>query len=820
MRITSFLLGLTLIFALSYSGQGQNLGSTSNLQNVNVDDLSDEQIESFAKKAQESGYSEQQLELLAKARGMSASQIAKLRQRMNKLGSSKSGAASDISRIRTSPDVLENRDTTFDPFKDIFPIDTVQKDGKLPIFGMSFFSNENLTFEPSLNIPTPSNYLLGSGDQLVIDVWGASEQTYQLTISPEGSVVIPNIGPVYLNGLSIEKAELKLKSKLKSIYSTLGQNTFAQVSLGQIRTISVNVIGEVKKPGTYQLSSFATAFNALYMAGGPGKNGSLREILVFRNGKKIGSLDAYKFLIDGEGQNVNLQDQDVVLVKPYKYRVGIDGEVKRPAYYEVLPEESMEVVLNFAGGFAEEAYTKSISLRRNELNFKTVKTVLADQFGQLKLQNGDFVEVGKISGQYKNRVRIEGAVNHPGEFEYVDGMKLSDLFLLADGIRADAFMEQALIIRQNDDLTLSNIAFRPSELNTGNFDVELKQEDLIKVQSIFDLKEKFTLTVEGEVRKPGSFPFVGGVTVENLIYLAGGFKETAAKSFVEVARRISDASLEREFSSQIFNFPISETLNISSEASTFELKPFDLVVIRKSPFYEKQSMVEIEGEVQFPGKYALEKKNERISDVLRRSGDLTAFSYPKGAILIRRSEYFVNDDKDGKVAARIRKEELQELFDRDTLVNSRKAFKSQESIGIQLEEIVKNPGSKYDLLLKEGDVISIPRELQTVRVRGQVLYPSTIRYDNAYSLVKFVSQAGGFSDQAQVKKSYVVYANGTAAKTSSFLWFKNFPNIEPGAEIIVPSKPEKRKLTPGEIVGLSSGLTTMAWVVFQIINTK
>jgi protein involved in polysaccharide export with SLBB domain len=592
------------------------------------------------------------------------------------------------------------------------------------------------------------------------------------------------------------------------------------VSLGQIRTISVNVIGEVKKPGTYQLSSFATAFNALYMAGGPGENGSLREILVFRNGKKIGSLDAYKFLIDGEGQNVNLQDQDVVLVKPYLSRVAIEGEIKRPALYEVS-NESLSKLLEFAGGFTGDAYTRSISLERNEDNFKTVKTLNSEQFEGMILKNGDRVEVGKISNQFKNRVRVEGAVNHPGEFEFIQGMKLSDILALVDGLRGDAFVEQALIIRENKDLTLSNIAFIPSELLAGSFDIELQSGDLIKIQSLFDLRELYKLTLQGEVIKPGTFPFIEGMTVENLIYLAGGFKETAAKSFVEVARRVIDDSKGDAVSSEIYNFSISETLNLDDDASSFELKPFDLIIIRKSPYYEKQAVVEIEGEVQFPGKYVIQNKGERISDVLKRSGDLTDYAYAKGATLIRRTEYYASAEGESKIASRIRREELQELFERDTIGGEKKrTFKPQETIGIQLEEILKNPGSAFDLILKEGDVISIPSQIQTVRVRGQVLYPSTIRYDKSYSFTKLVAQAGGFSDNAQKRKSYIVYANGTAQKTSSFLWFKHYPDIEPGAELIIPTKREKRRLTPGEIIGLTSGLTTLSWVVFQIINSK
>lgn len=819
---------LFILFLISFSvlllneAKGQNTPDVNNLQNLNVDDLSDDQVKAFIKKAEESGYSEQQMILLAKARGMSATQISKLQQRIREV-QSKSGASgtsgNSVSRIRESEKITEDKETPFDPFTDFYEEEEVDEEEQLPVFGMSFFKNQNLTFEPSLNIPTPKNYVLGSGDQIIIDIWGASENTYQLSISPEGSIIIPNIGPIYLSGLTVEKAEGKVKSKLKSIYSTLDKNTYAQMSLGQIRTISVNVIGEVVKPGTYSLSSFATAFNALYMAGGPSKNGSLRDILVFRSGKKIATLDAYKFLVYGEGEAISLQDQDVILIKPYTSRVSLEGEVKRKAHYEIKEDETLADAIDFAGGFTGVAYTKTISLQRNAQNFKTVKTVAADEFDKLTLEDGDKIQVGKISNLFQNRVRVEGAVNHSGEFEFSEGMMLSSLVSKADGFRADAFMTQALIIRENSDLTLSNLAFEPTKIVSGEIDIELQSGDLIKVQSIFDLHEAYSVSLQGEVLKPGDFPFIAEMTVENLIFMSGGFKETAAKSFVEVARRITDDSKDQSFSSEIFNFPISEDLKLSNEASTFKLAPFDLIVIRKSPFYESQKMIEIQGEAQFPGKYAIESKNERISDLVKRSGGLTQFAYPKGATLIRRTEYFANDDE-SSIAANIRREELQSLFERDTLTESGdQVFRTQESIGIELEEIMKNPGSSYDLILKEGDVLSIPRELQTIHVRGQVLYPSTVRFDDNSSFKQFIGQAGGFSDRALKRKSYVVYANGTAQKTNSFLWFKNYPKIEPGAELIIPEKKDRRQMSPQEVIAITTGLATLGLLTNQIINT-
>ncbi len=525
-------------------------------------------------------------------------------------------------------------------------------------------------------------------------------------------------------------------------------------------------------------------------------------------------------------------------------RVAIRGEVKRPAYYEMKEEESLAKLIEYAGGFTSMAYTKSISLQRNDENFKTVKTVRADDFESVSVQNGDQIEVGLISGQFKNRIRIEGAVNHPSEFEFVSGMKLSEVISLSDGFRPDAFMAQALIIRENQDLSLSTLAFDPSKLLSGDYDTDLQSGDLIKVQSIYDLREDYSVTLDGEVLHSGEYPYVAGMTVENLIYMSGGFKETAAKSFVEVARRIVDDSKGVAATSEIFTFPIDKDLNLSSEASTFILAPFDLVVIRQSPFYEKQLVVQIEGEVEFPGKYVIKTKDERISDLIQRTGGLTNYAYLEGATLVRRTEYYsapgeedepieskANQNKipqkanaekakvqvDDKSVADLRREELEEILKRDTiLADNSVAFKEQETIGIELDEIMKNPRSSYDLILKEGDVITVPRELQTVRVRGLVLYPSTVRFDDSFRFTKFVSQAGGFSDKAHKRKSYIIYPNGTAASTRSFLGLKTYPRVKPGSEIIIPEKPNRRRISPQEVVGITTGLATIALIINNI----
>jgi protein involved in polysaccharide export with SLBB domain len=796
---------LTLIFTLEITAQ--TTPSLDNLKSINVDELSDDQIQTFIDKMESSGYSQEQLEALAKAKGMPASQVAKLRQRIKEVKSKKDKKVSDkedLSRNREKEEEIEEKE----PFDFLFAKDSTEQKG-LKIFGMEFFSNEYLTFEPSINIATPKNYVIGPGDQVVIDIWGQSEQTYILEVSPEGSILVPSVGPIYLNGFSVERADARIQSRLKSIYSTLGNGTFAQISLGQIRTISVNVVGDVKRPGTYRLSAFGSAFNALYMAGGPNDTGSLRDIQIFRGGQKEAVLDAYEFLIDGGGKNIMLQDQDVLIVKPYVNRVTIDGEVKRPAYYEMIENESLADGLRYAGGFTPKAYQKSISLTRNLANMKTVESVLDGDFDSFTLNSGDEIKIGKIQDRFENRVTINGAVNHPSEFNLDSAMKLSDAIEMADGFRPDVFLERAVIIRKNKDFSLNTISFSPAKVISGEFDIDLWSEDVIEIQSIFDLAEEMTVSIQGQVQDPQEFPYAENMTVEDLIFLANGFKETAAKSFVEVARRVVSAEGNNQVTSKLYNFPISANLELSPEDADFILKPFDLVVIRKSPFYQVQDIVEIEGEVLYPGKYALNTKTERISDLIIRAGGITEDAFIAGGTLIRKTEYF--DEGSAALVKRIRIEGLGSAD--STAVKGTFAINENESIAIKLDRILSSPRSEDDLILKGGDVLSVPKELQTVRVRGEIYFSSNLVYRSQDNLRNYVAQAGGSTEKAQMKKAYVVYPNGSAEKTSNFLWFKDYPTIEPGAEIIIPRKPERRKLSPGEIISITSGIGTIALII-------
>lgn len=802
----------TLIFAQEGSVD------INNIQNINVDDLTDEQIEKFIKEVDSRGLTISQVELYARSRGVSSLQINKLKARINsvRLNTNSGNSDTGIDRLRENPVETTGQSSGYEGVFSAFEEDQALINPEEAVFGVDLFQSENLTFQPSANIPTPKNYQLGAGDDINIDIWGSSETTYQLQISPEGSIRIPNLGPIYISGLTVTQASSKIRFRLKKIYSDLGNNTYADISLGKIKSINVNIVGEVKRQGTYTLSSFASVFNALYMAGGPNENGSLRRIDHYRNGKKIASIDVYDFLFNGIQNNLSLNDQDMIIVRPYNNRVQIIGEVKRPGYYELAERESLEQLLVYAGEFTSEAYTDNITIKRNKSLKRVIESVDKADFGSFTLNPGDEISVGSILNRFENRVQISGAVNIPGEYEYQKGMTLSTLIKMAEGLREDVFYNRGVLYRQNSDLTLKSVSFDLNKIFAGE-DIELQNEDFVTIKSIFELRDDYVVSIQGEVRSPGDYAYVDSLTVESLILSAGGFTETAAKSIVEVARRKAfDDKSDPTNSAKIFNFSISENLELSPEASSFVLNPYDLVVIRKSPHYEVQETVEIQGEANFPGKYVIEKKNERISDLLNRAGGITSYAYVKGATLVRRTEYYSDEANE---AARLKRENIKELAERDTLLNDVAVkLKTEESIGINLEEIIKAPGSKYDLILKEGDVVGIPKQLETVRLRGELLYPSTVRFDKALSFKSYISQSGGFSDNAKRGKSYVLYANGAVKRTKRFFWLNFYPNVEPGAEIIVPEKPERRKITPGEVVGLTTGVATFGLIILRIVD--
>lgn len=873
-RIRIFLSTLICITSLVLQAQDVNSLSSTDLSRVDIDALNDDQIQQFLDRAEGSGLTLDQLEILAKQRGMSASQVAKLRNRIRQL--ELGGQDADVLAVdpsnRLREDIEEEDEYPFFDF--LVEPDSLESD-ELAIFGLDIFRTSNLTFEPSLNVATPENYVLGPGDEIIVDVYGASEITYQQFVTPDGSILVSGIGPIGIAGVTLSQARTRIFNRLSSIYSGLkGSNpsTFLQVSVGQVRSIKVNVVGNVLQPGTYTISSFASAFNALYFAGGPTESGSMRGIEVIRQGKKIAVLDVYKYLFEGDNsQNPQLQDQDILVVKPYLNRVKFAGNVKQPAVYEMKSQESFKDLLKISGGFSEGAFKKSVTIDRVGSQQKEVSTIFEDSYGNEMLQNGDSIYISKVLQKYTNRVKIEGAVQRPGYYELSDDLTLSGLIELASGLREDAHLGRGNIIRLKDNLTLTNLSFDLGEVQNGAQDLVLSPEDLIRVPSIFDLEENKTLTIQGQVKNPGEFPFINGMTVEDLVNLSGGLRSNASTATVEVARKLLDNS-DLSKSSEIFTFSIAEDLGLSEDASSFVLKPFDLVLVKTSPFKQTQKVIKIEGEVLYPGFYALETNEDKISDVLKRAGGLTQYGYANGASLIRRSEYYRTEyekeeleallktrrtelerryaqDNSGEQISKVelidrdleeyereltenikiressdqlearfyRAQQLRKLQQRDSIAGANELVEL-ESIGIELNQIIQNPNTPYDLILRDGDLISIPRQLETVKVQGEVLYPNTVRFESAAGFKQYISAAGGVSENAKPGKAYIVYANGVAKRTKKVLWFKNYPPVLPGADIIVPKKAFKQKVDARDIIALTSAVATMLLVVDRLGN--
>jgi protein involved in polysaccharide export with SLBB domain len=799
------------------------------LAKVRVDDLTDDQVKKFVDKAASSGLTQQDLETAAQAKGMKATEIQKLRDRITKLKldqnlqKTQPEAAADRMREMNVQELTPKQEPVEkDKMSELFDIIKSEEQKKIEtfeqkIFGYSLFNTKNLTFEPSLNIPTPQNYQIGPGDEIVIDVWGASQQNYRLKVSPEGNIVIDNVGPVFINGLTIDKASSKIINRLSGIYAGLSgsnPNTYAQISIGNMRSIKITLVGDVRVPGSYTLPSLASVFNALYLSGGPSINGSFRNISVFRENKLVATLDIYDFLIKGDQKNnIRLQDQDMVMIKPYKTRVEIQGEIKRPALYEMGDNEHLSDLLEFAGGFSEKAYSYRLKVIRNSSKEYKIQVVEKKDFSSFTLGNGDLITVEPILNKFENKVDIEGAVYRPGQFELTANLTLKQLIDKAEGLKGDAFMTRAIVFRLRPDLTMESLPVDLNALITNNSaDVPLMKDDSIKIYSIFELQEEFSLQAIGEVLNPGIYPYIKNMNLEDFIAITGGFKESASLARIEISRRIKSSDIKAKSAkvADIFQFTVSRDLNLSDSASKFILEPFDIVSVRRSPGYEFQAQAVVRGEVLYPGSYSISNKDERISDLVNRAGGLTPEGYIKGARLIRKLPINIRE-----------RAKIMQSIESQSTDSVKIAFSNEkeQAIGINLEQILKNPKSKFDIILQEGDILEIPKELQTVRLSGAFLYPITVRYDKNYGFKKYAALAGGFAENAKPNKSFVVYANGAVDRTSNFLFFNVYPKIEPGAEIIVPKKVEKKdKMTSAEFLAISTAISSLAAVMISAIS--
>lgn len=789
------------------------------LRTVKVDELTDAQIINYYNRLQQSNITLEQAERIAASKGMPQQEIDKLHQRISQL-------------IMGAPSNGNNNNNTGDYLTDTAPsqrktqlyyVPVQKQEADSNIFGSQLFSNISLTFEPNLRIATPVNYQLGPDDQLLIDVFGYSEAHYQLTVSPEGNIYIPNVGPVYVNGLTIEDATIKIKNKLAStIYRAINTGkTRVQVSLGNIKSVNVTVVGEAKKPGTYTVSSLSTVFNALYLAGGPNINGSYRNIQLIRGNKVIDSIDLYRFLLEGKQEgNVGLMNQDVIRIPFYKMRVTLKGEVKRPAIYELKPGDNLQDIINYAGGFTDSAYRSSVKITSLTDKERRVEDVESENYSTYQLQSSDIVTVGKILDRYANRVTLEGAVMRPGDYELTQGLTLKQLILKADGLREDAFLERGLITRLNEDMTMQSVPFGVSAiLNGREQDIPLKREDVVNISSIFDLRDSFEITVQGEVRFPGTYSYKDSLTVKDLVYEAGGFTEAATGMRIEVARRVlnGDVSSSSTEIAKIIQVNTEKDLQLTN--NQYYLQPFDLVTIRTNPGYFTQKTVMVQGEVMYPGPYAISSIDEKISDLVRRAGGFKSTADASAASLRRLNIPDVQTEiKTRKVEKLINQEaDTSYLKNEDSL--RAEAVTPYDLIGINLQEVMQKPGITNDLILENGDVLFVPKRNQAIKVRGEVLFPTQFSFREGKNMKYYIDKAGGFSSIALKRKSFVLGSNGNARKVHSFLFFKSYPEIKAGDEIFVPKEPMRRgRLTTGEVVGITSAVVSLASVIIALIN--
>ncbi|SFE82174.1 SLBB domain-containing protein [Thermophagus xiamenensis] len=797
-QIILFFLVVASFFSIEGYAQ-QNI----NPREIKISELSDSQIQQIYNEIMSRGLSEEQAMSLALARGFTSQQINELRQRFEALGLGADSSGQDsIQSLGGETSFGEQLSEK----KVIIPGEEERN-----LFGFSFFNSENLTFEPSVNLPVSDSYIIGPGDVIYIDIWGVSEQSYQLTVDNSGNINIPGVGAVQIEGLTLGKAREKVFNKLVLIYSELkGDNpkTFANIYLGQIRPIKVHVIGDVFAPGSYTLPGTATVFNALYLAGGPNLNGSFRNIKVIREGKVIKTLDVYDYLINGNAShNITLRDDDVILVPAYLNRIRVGGEFKRTGIFEAKEGETVADMIKYAGGFTDKAYHDRVEIFRNESRRMLFRSLTTDQFESELVQNGDSLYAGVMTQRIENRVILEGAVMRPGNYELGDGLMLSELLNQADGLREDAFMERAQILRLDENNQLQNIPFSVKELIAGNFDLKLQREDIVTIYSIDDLRQQRTLEIRGEVASPGAYEYREGMTLADLIALSGGFLESASNSYIEISRRLSyeEASMYQVRTGHLFQFAVSRDLKLNAEDQEFVLQPFDKVYVRKAPGFVTTGSVKIAGEVIYAGDYTLTNRKERISALIKRAGGLTPEAFPEGAILTRKVE----------VSPKV-KRLREKLMKQDTSLQFENL--GFEVVAIDLREALKNPGSKDDIFLQDGDEIIIPRELQTVRIQGEVLNPNSTPFVKGRTLRYYINQSGGFSDSAKKGKTYVVYPNGKAAATTKFLFVRNYPKVFPGCEIIVPAKRQREPLPASAWISIGSSVASLALTVVTIVN--
>ena len=690
------------------------------------------------------------------------------------------------------------------------------------VFGRNIFSKENLTFEPNQNMATPANYRLGSGDKVIIDVWGASQNTIESTISPDGVVVVEGVGPLKLAGMTVQKATAVVKEKLGQYY----QDCQFSLSVGETRSIQVQVLGEVNMPGTYTLSSLSSAFNALYAAGGISDIGTLRNIKVFRSSKEVAQIDVYDYLLNGNAEgDIRLQDNDVIVVGPYECLVNIRGKVKRPMFYEMKNSETVKQLLRYSGGFSGEAYTKNVRLTRKRGEEYSMHTVDEFKMGSFELMDGDSLYVDSVLARFSNMVEVRGAVKHAGQYQLGGEIQtVRGLLQAAEGLREDAFKNRAVMHREKEDLTLEMISVDiEGILNGAAADIPLKKGDVLFVPSTVDMKGEQTLSIEGEVLYPGTYQFAENTTVEDLILQAGGLTEAASMAKVDVFRRINKPTSTENIGemAEAFSFSLENGFKVNENG--FKLSPFDQVVVRKSPSYSEQMNVSVSGCVNFEGQYSMTSKNYRLSDLVKAAGGVTTLAYTKGARLNR----VMTPDERLQRESSLRAAQIQmyeevmqngekdyNLAQADSLLQLKLDLGNTYPVAVDLGKALENPGGEEDIVLREGDQLVIPQFSNTVKISGEVSYPISMNFKKGENLKYYIKHAGGYSNRAKKNGVYAIYMNGAVEKVGS----RSSMDIEPGCEIVVPTKKQNKKMTTAEIMAIASGGASLASVIVALIS--
>ncbi|MFC0776762.1 SLBB domain-containing protein [Flavobacterium sp. HJSW_4] len=828
MKKIIYVLALFFTFLMSFNASAQDIVKSKDLSTVKVDYLSDDEIAKIIAQLKSNNASINDVESMALSKGMSQSEFDKLKTRITEYEKKNtSDKDKDKDKNKKDEDKLKktDKDSEFGRKQEKIKNEKIKDSLNALIFGSELFDKPTLNFEPDLKMATPINYVLGPGDKLEVSIYGIQQFEDTAPVNFEGKISITNVGQISVAGMSIEAATQKIRAAIARVYSTVrsGQSQVS-VSLSDIRTIKVTIVGG-KQPGNYSISSLASVYNALHLAGGPGKNGSYRNIELIRNNKIYKNIDIYKFLVKGDqSDNVNLRDNDVIRIPAYTQRVVVEGEVKRPGIFEMRKGEKFSDLLNFASGFNEFAYTASVNvLQKTGKEFK-VHDVNESEYNSYEPQSGDVFKVTKILNRFENRIKIEGAVFRPDYYSFTEGMRISDLVTRAEGLKEDAYSKRARIIRLKTDLTTEIVNVDLGAALSGDLsaDIELKREDIVTVYSVLDFREEYKVTIDGEVKNPGEYEYFENLTLNDLVVQVGGLTGSASKR-VEIARMIKSDAIDDADPKRIELVELEITADNNEQIKNFVLKPFDVINIRRMAVYEKPEMVKVSGAVTYPGKYVLANKKERVYNVVMRAGGLTSIANLDG-MKIKRPIKEEQLEQLETVNLNLEKKEVKEGIEEESNIKTKDTLKSKLSkklrdelkyttIPVNWEKIVKDKNHYSNVTLFPGDEIEVAIYNEGVKVTGNVLLTSEIPYRSGKGFKYYINSVGGVDSKGWKKKAYIIYPNGKAAVTGSFLFFRSYPRVEPDSQIVVPEKPEKKKMSAGEWAGIGTAFASLALLI-------